>query len=115
MPVLPIIDLLILVGWTSLGIGAVLKAVAIATVYRPNIFSLTAMDFVVVAAICFMFALTLAARTWVKLNEPRLMAMDARDVEARIRRHSMEHELDQAGAGAEIAPFRQEEATAGHR
>ena len=37
MPVLPLIDLLILLGWTSLAAGALLKAVAISTVYRPTI------------------------------------------------------------------------------
>ncbi len=115
MPVLPIIDLLILVGWTSLGVGAVLKAVALTTVYRPNILSLSSMDFVVVAVVCFVFSLTLAARTWVKLNEPRLMAMDQREADARVRRLSMEHDLELAEAGAEIAPLRPEEATAGHR
>ncbi len=83
MPVLPFIDLLILMGWTSLGIGAALKAVAITTVYRPTILTLTSIDFVVVTAICFGFALTLAARTWVRLNEPRLIQRNRRRERAR--------------------------------
>ena len=31
MPVLPLIDLLILMGWTSLALGGVLKAIAVTT------------------------------------------------------------------------------------
>ena len=72
MPVLPIIDLLILLGWTALMAGGVLKAVHITTAYRPTIFSLSPFDFVIIAGVFMLFALTLAARTWVKLNEPHL-------------------------------------------
>ena len=104
MPILPLIDLLILAGWSSLAIGAVLKAVAVTTVYRPTILTLSPMDFIVVAAICFAFALTLAARTWVKLNEPRLIQIQRPRAEA----EDAEPELDQL-------QIRREEATAGHR
>ena len=104
MPILPLIDLLILAGWSSLAIGAVLKAVAVTTVYRPTLLTLTPMDFIVVTAICFGFALTLAARTWVKLNEPRLIQIQRRRAEA----EDAESELDQLR-------IRREEATAGHR
>ncbi len=72
MPVLPIIDLLILLGWTTLMAGGVLKAIHITTAYRPTIFSLSPVDFLILAGVFLLFALTLAARTWVKLNEPRL-------------------------------------------
>lgn len=78
MPILPIIDLLILTGWTALMVGAVLKAVAITTRYSPAIAGLSSMDFAVIAAVCFGFALTLAARTWVKLNEPHVSALRRR-------------------------------------
>ena len=74
MPVLPLIDLMILSGWTSLMVGAAIKIVAMTTRYRPDVFGLSSMDFAVIAGICFGFALTLAARTWVKLNEPRMLA-----------------------------------------
>ncbi len=96
MPVLPFIDLLILMGWTSLGIGAVLKAVAITTVYRPTILTLAPSDFVVLTAICFGFALTLAARTWVRLNEPRLIQLNHRKAQAKALRHAQEEEFDEA-------------------
>ncbi len=74
MPVLPLIDLLILMGWTGLLAAFVLKFVSIAMNDRVSILSLTAMDFLLAAVACLLFALTLAARTWVKANEPRLVA-----------------------------------------
>ena len=40
MPILPLIDLLILGGWSSLAIGAALKAIAETTSYRPLIMSM---------------------------------------------------------------------------
>ncbi len=78
MPVLPIIDLLIMVGWTSLMGGALLKAVYLTTSYRPTLLGMGPMDFVLFAGICLVFALTLAARTWVKYHEPRLMSLSRR-------------------------------------
>jgi len=74
LPVLPVIDLLILMGWSLLAVGAVLKAVAMTTAYRPSIASLGAMDFLLMAVVCLLFALALAARTWVKANEPQILA-----------------------------------------
>jgi len=73
MPMLPLIDLLILVGWTSLMVGIVQKALWVATTYRWTVVGLTPMDFLVGAGVCLLFALTLAARAWVKLNEPRIL------------------------------------------
>lgn len=72
MPVLPLIDLLILLGSGSLMVGFVLKSIVISTSYRPTILGFSSIDFVVIAGICMGLALTLAARTWVKLNESRL-------------------------------------------
>jgi hypothetical protein len=114
---LPLIDLLILLGWTSLAAGALLKAVTISTVYRPTILTFSSMDFVVIAAICFGFALTLAARTWVKLNEPRLLQMQRQTARERAQRLAVERALeaeDQAGE-AEVPRLRPEHASAGHR
>jgi membrane protein implicated in regulation of membrane protease activity len=118
VPVLPLIDLLILLGWTSLATGAVLKAVSITTVYRPTLLSLAPLDLVVVAAVCFAFALTLAARTWVKLNEPRLLQLQRRNSELRARRRALEGDLEPregADPQLEVPRIRREEATAGHR
>ena len=118
MPVLPFIDLLILLGWSSLAIGAVLKAVAITTVYRPTLLTLTPMDLVIVSAICFGFALTIAARTWVKLNEPRLIHVARRRVEAKARRLAREGDFEEASIDEpeiDLPRIRPDEATAGHR
>ena len=74
MLVLPIIDLLILMGWTTLSIGAVLKAVYVTTNYRPTMIGLGPLDCVIAAGVFLLLAMALAARTWVKLNEPALIA-----------------------------------------
>jgi hypothetical protein len=74
MPVLPLIDLLILGGWSSLAIGAALKAIAETTSYRPLIMSMGPMEFLLISGTFLLFALTLAARTWVKFHEPELTA-----------------------------------------
>ena len=75
MPVLPLIDLLLLAGWTSLFTGFVLKAVALTTTYRPAILGMSSMDFFLVAVACMLFAIALAARTWVKSQEPAARAI----------------------------------------
>lgn len=74
MPVLPIIDALILLGWSSLFIGFLQKAIMAATSFRPILFGLHPSDFVYIACTSLLFALALAARTWVKAHEPELLA-----------------------------------------
>jgi hypothetical protein len=74
MPILPIIDALILLGWTSLFAGFLLKAIYVATSFRPTLFGMHPLDFVFLAATCLLFALALAARTWVKAHEPEILA-----------------------------------------
>lgn len=74
MPVLPLIDALILLGWSSLIGGLLLKAVYLTTHYRPTFFGLFPSDFMLAAVVCLLFALTLAARTWVKAAEPEILA-----------------------------------------
>ena len=69
MPVLPLVDLLILLGTLSLVVGVLLKSIAILTVFQPALLGFTSLDFVVIAGVCMGFALTLVARTWLKLNE----------------------------------------------
>ena len=79
MPTLPLIDLLILVASGSLFLGLVEKIIWITTTSRLKLVGLAPMDFLLVAAVCFLMALTLAARTWVKANEPRLLRSTRRD------------------------------------
>lgn len=74
MSVLPLIDALILGGWSSLIAGFLLKAVYLTTSYRPTLFGLRPIDFLSVSVVCLLFALSLAARTWVKAYEPELLA-----------------------------------------
>lgn len=54
--------------------GGALKAIHMTTTYRPSIFGLAPSDCLLIAGVFLTFALTLAARTWVKLNEPTLLA-----------------------------------------
>ena len=79
MPVLPLIDLLLLAGWTSLLVGFVLKVVYLTTSYRPTLLTLTPSDFLEVAIAAMLFAIALAARTWVKGQEPVATAARRRD------------------------------------
>jgi len=102
LPVLPLIDLLLLLGTGSLCVGFVLKAIAVATRFRPTVLGFTSIDFVLIAGICMGFALVLAARTWVKLNEPRLLARRLRSSEEDFRR-------EQRVLESEAARLREEE------
>jgi hypothetical protein len=69
MPILPIIDLLILMGWTSLFGAFALKAIYVTTSYTPSLFGLGPLDLTILAAIFLLFSLALAARSWVKAHE----------------------------------------------
>ncbi|MFK7894190.1 MAG: hypothetical protein AB8G23_00030 [Myxococcota bacterium] len=79
MPVLPLIDLMLLSGWTSLLVGFVLKIVAVTTSYRPTIIGLSPIDFLMIAVAAMLFAIALAARTWVKSQEPTAVALRKRE------------------------------------
>jgi hypothetical protein len=104
MPVLPIVDLLILLGWSCLAVGGVLKAITITTSYRPEIMTLGPLEFMEIAVVMLLFALTLAARTWVKAYEPQLIAQQraAGTLRAVSNAHAeMEnHQHNGGGAGA---------------
>lgn len=112
MLILPLIDLLILTGTGMLVVGFLLKVAAIATVYRPSILGFSSMDFVVLAAICWGFALTLAARSWVRLNEPRLMGVRREQMLARARQQAQDADYEFEANGGEVPP-RVERAVAG--
>jgi hypothetical protein len=79
MPVLPLIDLLLLSGWTALLVGFVLKIVYLTTSFRPTILTLSPGDLLEVAIAAMLFAIALAARTWVKSQEPGAAAVRRRD------------------------------------
>ena len=73
MPVLPLIDLMILAAWSSLIVGAAQKTLGIAMGRNLLIFGFTPMDFLAMAAVALLFAMSLAARQWVKANEPGIL------------------------------------------
>ncbi len=73
MPILPLIDLLILMSTASLLVGFVLKVIALTTRYHATVLGFSSLDFVIIAGVWFGLALVLTARTWIKLNEPRLL------------------------------------------
>ena len=79
MPVLPLIDFILLSGWTALLIGFVLKAIHLTTSYRPTIVGLTPIDFLLIAVAAMLFAIALAARAWVKTQEPTAVAIRRRE------------------------------------
>ena len=60
--------------FSPLSIGGVLKVVYVTTSYRPTLLGLTPLDCALAAGVLLILALALAARTWVKLNEPGLLA-----------------------------------------
>jgi hypothetical protein len=79
MPVLPLIDLMLFSGWTALFVGFVLKVIHLSTAYRPTILGMSPTDFLMAAVAAMLFAIALAARTWVKTQEPTAVAIRKRD------------------------------------
>jgi hypothetical protein len=100
VPILPLIDLLLLLGSGSILVGFALKAIAITTHFRPMILGFTSIDFVIISGVCLGFALTLSARAWVKINEHKLLTVrhDA------LRREA--EELDAEARQAAVLPLR---------
>jgi hypothetical protein len=90
MTVLPLVDLFILLGTGSVAVGFVLKAVALTTMYRPTFLGFSSLDMLLIATLCFAMALVLTARTWLKLNEPHLHALQRRIGEEEARRRALE-------------------------
>ena len=92
MTVLPLVDLVILLGTFSLLVGFVLKGVALTTTYNPTFLGFSSMDMLLIALTCFGFALVLAARTWLRLNEPHIQALERRLGEEEAKRRAQEYE-----------------------
>ena len=79
MPVLPVIDLMLLTGWTSLLIGFLLKVADLLTRGNQAIFGLAPTDFLMISVVSFLFAIALAARTWVASQAPAQSAVRRRE------------------------------------
>ena len=101
LPVLPLMDMLILAGWSSLSIGFVLKAVAALTHWKPTILTLSPIDFLFIAVASFLFAIALAARTWVAEQQPAASAQ--RRKQETLDAYRALHSSD---AGAEVGVAR---------
>ena len=101
LPVLPLMDMLILAGWSSLAIGFVLKAVAALTRWQPTILTLSPIDFLSIAVTAFLFAIALAARTWVAEQQPAVSAQ--RRKQQTLDAYAALHSAD---TGAEVSDAR---------
>lgn len=86
MPILPLIDLLILLSTASLLVGFALKAIDITTRYSPTILGFSSLDFVIITGICMGLALVLAARSWVKLHEDEIRTRRSHSIGGGSRR-----------------------------
>jgi hypothetical protein len=112
--ILPLIDLLILLGTGFLAIGGLLKVMYIATVYRWAPVGFTPTDFATLAIVCWILALVLAARTWVKVNEPALHAVRRQQIQEAGRREARRFDSELGGlydasepeGAAEVQPLR---------
>ena len=113
MLILPLIDLAILLGTASLGIGFVIKVIDVSTRYRPSILGFSSLDFVMIAAIFFTFAMTLVARSWMKLNEPKLASLRRDTLAAEARLRAADQDLVESGEVSELP--RRQTANADHR
>ena len=71
MPILPIIDLLILMAWTVLFGAFGLKLIGLTTSYSPALFGLGPLELTLIAAVLLLFAIALALRTWLRSQEPK--------------------------------------------
>lgn len=112
LPVLPLMDMLILAGWSSLAIGFVLKAIAALTRWQPTIFTLSPIDFLFIAVASFLFAIALAARVWVAEQQPAVSAQrrkqETLDAYAALHSHDAGAEVGVAREGYAAAPAAQE-------
>ncbi len=100
MPVLPLVDLLILIGSGSLALGFLLKFITLVSIYRPTIVGFSSLDFVLIAGVCFALALVFVARTWLKLNEPSLLALKSRLRAEQAQARALELDLEREASDA---------------
>ncbi len=109
MPVLPLIDLMLLTGWTSLLVGFLLKVADMLTRGNQTFLTLAPSDFVLIAVVTFLFAIALAARTWVESQAPAKSAARRRDetlaaYEALQARNGTIGSADEPASEGEAAP-----------
>jgi hypothetical protein len=105
MLILPLIDLFVLAGTALLGVGFLFKVMDIAMNRPASVWGFSSLDFVLMAGVCWGFALVLAARTWVKLHEPDLYELRRRQLSAEAKRRADAYDpsLDAAGTALEAS------------
>ena len=86
MLVSPLIDLLVIAGSGFLALGSLLKFIDVVTRYNPAILGFSSLDFLLMCGVCWGACLVLAARTWVRLNEPKLVDLRRRQTQEEARR-----------------------------
>ena len=91
--------LLILMGTGAVAIGFVLKGVALTTTYNPTFLGFSSLDMLLISLLCYGMAMVLTARTWLRINEPHLQALQRRLGEEEARRRAQEFE-ERNGFGA---------------
>lgn len=74
MPILPLIDLLMLISISGMMWAFTHKALWLAFDASWTVLGMTPYDFLLGSVTCLLLSLTLAARVWVKANEPALLA-----------------------------------------
>ena len=99
MPILPIIDLLILMAWTVLFGAFGLKLIGLTTSYSPALFGLGPLEFTLIAAVLLLFAIALSMRTWLRTQESQRSGAQRRaastlqaytEVQEQVRRAELE-------------------------
>jgi hypothetical protein len=72
MPILPLMDLMIFLAWSSLIVAFIEKGLELALASRAyHLFGMSPFDWTVVSGVSLLFAISLAARAWVKTLEGR--------------------------------------------
>jgi len=103
MPILPIIDLLILMAWTVLFGAFGLKLIALTTSYSPALFGLGPFEFTVVAAVLLLFAIALASRTWLRSQESKNSGARMRAASTLKAYSEVQEQVRRAESGADGA------------
>lgn len=109
MPILPIIDTLILLSWTTLTVGGVLKVCNTTFGVHWQLVGMAPSDMLVIGLTMLVFSIALIGRTWVKSNDPGVLAErranSTLEAYAKMKRDSADERVGAEPSGA-TAPFR---------
>jgi hypothetical protein len=92
VPILPIVDLLILLAVNSFLVGGLLKLTTLFTRYKPTLAGLSSLDFLAIGLALLMLAIALVARGWLRVNEASASRADAaRRAAATLDQYALAH------------------------